>query len=406
MVWSLIGSLYVASPFLLVVLGWWQEPFSELGGSDRVSHRVHEVLFGLIFAQAMVGAVSQLRHRLQWSAGIWQTVLTLAGFVATLAFIGRWEPLGWIFLALGLGALLLHPAGRGLWKDWHPRPVLLVIAGLGLSPWVSLASENLVKAGNQAADHLTHWGGVAAFAVIQALLGLLAALRPPGYRLVAGSLGVSGLAYVLASTLFSFDASAKPGGFVFWLLLWSLTWLTVAVRTDSAVASLLPLVGAVASGLVVLALGGPVVGALAGLALTAFLVTGLRSAILPRPLRRGLAMAGVLVLMGAVAVALETHASNIPHGLPIDFAAADSATCLGCHATSARGATLIPHEIDRTCDDPETCWDGRVDCMGCHRYDPSLRQALFDPLPPRQVFVVGGSPLTTGHLDSLINHGH
>jgi hypothetical protein len=60
--WALIAVLYFFSPFVLVVLGWFQEPFSELGGAESVSHRVHEVLFGVIFAQAMVGAVSQLRN--------------------------------------------------------------------------------------------------------------------------------------------------------------------------------------------------------------------------------------------------------------------------------------------------------------------------------------------------------
>ena len=37
--WALIAVLYFFSPFVLVVLGWFQEPFSELGGADSVSHR-------------------------------------------------------------------------------------------------------------------------------------------------------------------------------------------------------------------------------------------------------------------------------------------------------------------------------------------------------------------------------
>ncbi len=367
----LVGALYFASPFLLVILGWWQEPFSELGGAERVSHRVHEVLFGLIFAQAMTGAVSQLRRPREWPAGMLQTVAAVAGFVATLAMIGRFELLGIGFLLLGLSAAVLHPAGVALWRNWRPQPLAVVVALTGLPPWLSLAADNMVKAGNQAADHLTHWGGVAAFAVVQILLSLLAALRPPGYRLVAGSVGLAGVAYLGASTLFDFDASAKPGVFAFWLFLWAVTWLVVAFRS-----------GAKAAGSVRRPAGA-----------------------LPQLTRAALTTVFVLVLVIPALVAAETGQTNIPHGLPVSYALADVSTCLDCHATGVNGATVIPHEVTRTCGaDFEFCWDGRSDCMGCHRYDPDLSR--IQVMLPRAGFsptvFVGGRAVDVVRVKSLL----
>ncbi len=119
--WALIALLYFFSPFILVVLGWFQEPFIDLGGAESVSHRVHEVLFGVLFAQAMAGAVSQLRNPIGARAGMLQTLFALVGLVAALAAIGEVEVLGLAFVALAITAMVLHPASRADWKrSWHP----------------------------------------------------------------------------------------------------------------------------------------------------------------------------------------------------------------------------------------------------------------------------------------------
>lgn len=331
LLWVLVATLYFASPFLLVVLGWFQEPFSDLGGGDRVSHRVHEILFGVTFAQVMAGAISQLLRPRQWSAGMLQTLIAIAAFVVVLAAVDRREWLGVLFLSLAVGAAWLHPAGRGLWRGrWQPSLFLLLLAVAGIMPWVSVAEANLVKADLGAADHLTHWGGVATFAVVQLLLSFLAAMRPPGFRLVAASVGTAGLIYFAASQLFPFDASAEPLAFSPWLLLWSLAWIAIPFLGERK---------------------GPTVG-------------------WPRLVRGGVAGLGFLILIMGGTIAAADEQSNIPHGLAIEYTAADRLTCLECHATRLKGATVIPHDVGQTCDGD--CWDDRKDCMGCHRYDPSL----------------------------------
>lgn len=371
--WALIAVLYFFSPFVLVVLGWFQEPFTDLGGAESVSHRVHEVLFGVIFAQAMAGAVSQLRNPIERRAGMLQTLAALVGFVVALAAIGEVEVLGLAFVALAIIATLLHPAGRAAWRgSWHPQPGLVLLALSGAAPLLFMAVDNFAKARVQAADHLTHWGGVAAFAIVQLLLALIASMRPPGYRLVAGSVGAAGLIYFSASLLFPFDASARPQFFAVWLCLWSLAWLAVAF-VGQPKTSWMAMMGATATVAMMSATG--LVGIAFGVFLAAVLLVLVRRKDgFPRLLSIGLAAIGYLLVGGGGLLAsVQVDPPNIPHGLVDGYEAATRQTCLDCHAVGAEGATLIPHGAEETCGgEDEECWDGRRDCLGCHRYDPAL----------------------------------
>lgn len=399
--WALIAVLYFFSPFVLVVLGWFQEPFSELGGAESVSHRVHEVLFGVIFAQAMVGAISQLRNPIQRRAGMLQTLAALVGFVVALAVIGEVELLGLAFVALAVTATLLHPAGREGWKGpWHPQRSLILLAATGVLPLAWFAVDNFAKARVQAADHTTHWGGVAAFAIVQILLAVVASLRPPGYRLVAGSVGVAGLIYFSTSLLFPFDASARPQFFAAWIFMWSLAWLVVAL-TGRPVSSWIPALGAAA--IIVIVSGSGLAGIAVGLFIGAVLfVLTRRQNGFPKLLSFGLAAFGYLILV-AVGLfgAVGGEPPNIPHGLADSYEAATRQTCLDCHVVGAEGATLIPHDPYETCGgDGEECWDGRNDCLGCHRYDPVLGgpTRLFSPGDETAKVPRGGMALTSHQL--------
>ena len=113
-----------------------------------MSHRVHEVLFGVIFAQAMVGAVSQLRNPIGRRAGMLQTLAALVGFVVALAAIGVVELLG-----VGVRRACDHghgpPPGRSRRME---RIVASRSAGLwswpfrALVPLVLMAVDNFAKA--------------------------------------------------------------------------------------------------------------------------------------------------------------------------------------------------------------------------------------------------------------------
>jgi hypothetical protein len=81
---------------------------------------------------------------------------------------------------------------------------------------------------------------------------------------------------------------------------------------------------------------------------------------------------------------------------------ATSLTCLDCHAVGAEGATRIPHDPNETCGgDGEECWDGRRDCLGCHRYDPALGGPTEPQFPPGGAIArapTGGNALSSQQL--------
>lgn len=319
---ALTGSLYFFSPVLLALLGWFQEPFSELGQAEVVSHRVHEVLFGALFGSAWVGAVTQLR-RVPSRAGALQSVICMTSFFLVLLALGRLDPLAFLFVGLAVLVLILHPE-RGPW--FRPQASSIVLAGVGFWPLFWFGWEHYQKALVEAADHVTHWGGVAAWSIALAALGLVAGLRPSGHRLNEATVGVNGALLVVASLAFPFDASARPGVFGLVLAIWSGIWLFKLVRPASSSPGRL---GRVAR--------------FAGF--------------------------GLLALFSVVGTADDPP--NVPHGLEgVEFSAVDQTTCLDCHAFGREGATPVPHEHGRTCDGD--CWGGRADCLGCHRYDPDL----------------------------------
>ena len=55
-------ALILLSPAILIALGWFLEEFEETAGAAAVSHRVHEVSFGVLFALMLVGVLAQLRN--------------------------------------------------------------------------------------------------------------------------------------------------------------------------------------------------------------------------------------------------------------------------------------------------------------------------------------------------------
>lgn len=342
--WGLVASLYFLSPAILIVLGWFQEPFSELGNAETVSHRVHEVLFGALFASALIGAASQaLRNPRR--AGAFQALITAGVFFLMLVGLRRLEGLAFVYLGLAVVVLVSHPeTGRWVRPNWGS---LLLAAG-GFLPLLLLTVDHLEKAQVQAADHVTHWGGVAAWSASLGLLAIVAALRPSGYRLLEVTVGINGLVFVGVSIAYQFDASARASPIGIWLAIWSICWLVKAflpVRETRA----------------------------------QWYVIGLQLA--------GYGLVGLIGLGASL-----DNAPNVPHGIEgVAFAEIDQATCLDCHAAGREGATIIPHAASRTCEDD--CWGGRTDCLGCHRYDPALGG-------PREFAFVPASEAR------LPNHGH
>lgn len=352
-VWAMIIVLVVRSPAPYLVLGWVTEAYQETGASSEVSHRLHEVVFGILFSLALVGAVTQLLGPKRNLAGLIQLTVSLV----TLSIVATWT-VDWdfgllLFLVPLAGVLVFATPAKPFrsGKIWRWAVVLVLIA------WFPLRGEiegHVARALSGAQNHTTHWSAMAAFALVLLILGGVVAFRVTGYRIVAMSVAGAAGVYGLASLIFPYDASSHNPGYAIVLMIWAAAWLVGVLFFDRPARDQ------------------------------------------PRPL--AVRVVGWVILAPAILIISVFWLAvgdppNVPHSPnpsqpTAEAADVDRATCLDCHATEVAGAPVVPHRFDRTCgDDGEPCWGGRTDCAGCHRIDPALGG------PSEQIEVSAWGPL-------------
>lgn len=218
--------LYVFSPMNLVVIGW----FADF--EDAISHRVHEVSIGALFTLGFIGVLGQLRRRDRATAEI-QTVLSLCVAGGVIASSTGFEALVLAYLVPPILLVALDPAWRGaVMPNLRADIPMLVLAVVLLSTVWLVAVENFGKAQQLVQGHESHWGAMAAFAAVIALLAFVAAMRPPGWRLAVWSTVGAVINYAVVSVAFRFDASSLGVGGAVSALLWAGGFAVTAVVAD------------------------------------------------------------------------------------------------------------------------------------------------------------------------------
>lgn len=176
--------------------------FAQMGHFTEPHHRTHDVTFGLLFLPAVLGLLAQVRRPRRNVAGMLMTLIPPAALafvlLFTLVLAGNTRVLQPPWLIVGAGALLataLHPAGsaffssfRGSRLNW-PTAALVAVAATALVPFVV---SNIGLQASVPDDHAAagHYGFMAAFALTTIGLGVLASLRPDGWRLPAWTTGL------------------------------------------------------------------------------------------------------------------------------------------------------------------------------------------------------------------------
>lgn len=223
--------LFLSSPLALLWLGWFLDP-----GSDQISHRVHEVAFGCLFAVVFVGVVAQLRHPDRNIAGMQQAVVAVVVLAAVAVLAGgSADPLLLLYLVPVLGLVALHPARRQLLLPPLAPSGWMIVVGLTAVPaLLAMAFDELDLASRQVGGHVEHWGAMAAFAFTVIGLIVIAALRPPGGRVSAWSAGGAMAIYAATSVAYPDDASSAVLRTEPWIVLslaWSALFVAVAERS-------------------------------------------------------------------------------------------------------------------------------------------------------------------------------
>ena len=216
--------------------------FGQMTHFQELSHRVHDLTFGFLFLPAAVGILSQFRRPSRNVAGMLMALIPTAGLLLTLlltlvltgntrAFQPPWVTVG----AAAVVAMSLHPAGRDFFSSFRVAGVNRVMLGLVIVAAVPLlvyASANIGLQGTVADDHAAagHYGCMAAFAFTVIGVGLLASLRPDGWRLTAWIAGLLPALLGIASLVYPFSSSLSlPWALA--AIAWGVGFVMVAERT-------------------------------------------------------------------------------------------------------------------------------------------------------------------------------
>ncbi|CAN5547073.1 hypothetical protein BH20ACT23_BH20ACT23_22410 [soil metagenome] len=247
------------------LLGW----FAEEGA---ISHRVHLIVFGWVFVLSFVGLLAHLRRPETKVAQMYQVLIALGFIVATTIIVDRLvDPVVIAFLVLPLLLVFLHPnRGNLLRPSTNMSKTLMALALVATIPLLidafvqvrigleasrvapqiledideDLSDDEFEREFNAAARratdsaaeaeevvHYGHWSAMGAFNLILIGLALVAAVRPPGWRLPAWSAGLSAVLFGVASFANPGDASAINGYWSAFAIGWGIGFIVIAEAT-------------------------------------------------------------------------------------------------------------------------------------------------------------------------------
>jgi hypothetical protein len=200
--------------------------FGQMTHGAVESHRVHDITFGLLVTTGVVGVLAQLRRPARNVAGMLMALIPFVGLLLAavlsadaVEIVARRNPF-YLVTAMTLVAALLHPTGRDFFRSFSVSRVnwvMLTLVGIAAGPLLALASTNIRLQGTVVDDHafLGHYGFMAAVSFTVIGVGLLASLRPDGWRLTAWVAGLLAALPGVSSLLFP-DATSSLG------LVWAL----------------------------------------------------------------------------------------------------------------------------------------------------------------------------------------
>ena len=204
------------------------------------AHRTHDVAYGALFATLVVGVLAQLRRPERNVAGMTMALVPGASLLAAAAVVDdldrvfEFNPLRYA-AALAVVSALLHPSGRGFFRSFRHAAVswpMLGTVAVAAVPLVAFASSNL-RLQREVADLHTfmgHYGFMAALSYTIVGVGVLASLRPVGWRLTAWVAALLAAVLGLTSLLYPDAASSLAGGWAIAATAWGAALAALAFR--------------------------------------------------------------------------------------------------------------------------------------------------------------------------------
>jgi hypothetical protein len=206
-------------------------------------HRTHDLTFAFLFVPGVVGLLVQLRRPARNIAGQVMALIPWGALVLTVALTfvltnyGRGFNPAWRGVAaLTVVAALLHPTGRTFFRSFHlsrVNPVSLALVSIAAVPLLVFASTNIRLQGTVTDMHavMGHYGFMAAFGFTVVATGVLASLRPDGWKLTAWITGLLPVLLGLTSLVYPTSASSLSPIWALAAIAWGVAFVATAERT-------------------------------------------------------------------------------------------------------------------------------------------------------------------------------
>jgi len=182
--------------------------------------------------------LAQVRRPAENVAAQLMALIPLGALALVSAITDRWvfAPLP-LLGALTVLAAILHPTGRDIFRSFTVSRVNRVMVALVVAvagPLLAFAATNIGLQKSLTDEHagLGHYGFMAAFGFTVIGVGLLASLRPAGWRLPAWAAGT--LPFLLGLTSLLFPAESSLG--LEWALVavaWGMAFIAIAELTQN-----------------------------------------------------------------------------------------------------------------------------------------------------------------------------
>jgi hypothetical protein len=214
-----------------------QPGFMGMAHFGEVHHRVHDLTFGFLMSTGVVGILAQRRRPSKNVAGQLMALIPWVGLL--LAAVLSTEAVVILsaesVLVAGLTVItaLLHPARGVFFRSFSVTRVnwvMLVLVVIAAVPLIRFAAANIELQGTINDDHaaMRHYGFMAAFGFTVLGVGLLASLRPIGWRVTAWVAGFLPALLGVASVVYP-DVTSSLG--LVWALAaiaWGLVFIAAA----------------------------------------------------------------------------------------------------------------------------------------------------------------------------------
>jgi hypothetical protein len=204
-------------------------------------HRVHDLAYGFVFMIGAVGILAQLRRPAENVAGMVMALVPWAGLLLAALLSGAYSTIvernPWYPLALVTAiTVLLHPTGRGFFRSFGVSRInwaMVALVGIAAVPLLSFASTSIRLQETVADQHagMGHYGFMAAFSFTTVGVGLLASLRPNGWRLAAWAAGLLPALLGVSSLLYADLSSSLDLGWALAAIAWGAVFVAVAELT-------------------------------------------------------------------------------------------------------------------------------------------------------------------------------